>query len=204
MPKTDAQSNHRAPSKFAASLVDTPIQINTYNIAEVKHALDDSVRKILKQDHGFTEDNTHVDRKLALGYAACFFAIGSAAYGHLNDFAETRVLVGLGIVLYSFFNSAMLLYTWLVEKETVFVGVRTDELRIDPDEKVTVTAKCNKHAGEYSVSLTLTGGSKKKSGAARKTQFSKSIGCFFDVDGELVASPLVRDVGALLADKKSE
>ncbi|KAJ3239627.1 hypothetical protein HDU81_005608 [Chytriomyces hyalinus] len=182
-------------SAFAALLDATPVTVNNYNIAEVKHALDDSVRKILTKDHKFIEDNTHVDRKLLLGFSSCFFAIGGALYGHFNDFQESKLLVTIAIVLYSILNSSMLLYTWFVEKDTIFVGVRKGN---GSDEKILVSAKCNKAKAEYFVKLTISG--KKTVSNA----FTKSFGTWFDVDGELAADVLVRDVGSLLVDKKSQ
>ncbi|KAJ3030360.1 UNVERIFIED_CONTAM: hypothetical protein HDU68_009285 [Siphonaria sp. JEL0065] len=218
-----SDEKHEKPqSAFLETLEKSPVVINNYNIAEVKHALDDAVRKILIHDHKFVENHAHVDRKLFLGFSSCFFAIGGALYGHFNDFQESKPLVFLCIVLYSLLNGGMLLYGMVVEKDIVFVGTRKDDLvrtvspfyytsclkgrglfiassvKKDPKEVVVVTAKCKKATAEYTFTLKLSG---KKEITNTRTQ---SFGAYFDEEGELVGEPLVRDVGSLLVDKKSQ
>ncbi|KAJ3290135.1 hypothetical protein HDU79_003498 [Rhizoclosmatium sp. JEL0117] len=194
-----ADSSKQPKSAFAAALEKSPVIINNYNIAEVKHALDDAIRKILRDDHKFVENHAHMDRKLLLGFSSCFFAIGGAAYGHFNDFQESKLLVFICIVLYSILNGGMLLYGMFVEKDTVFVGTRKDPiLRNEPEEKVVVTAKTNKAKAEYTFAIHLSG---KKS---ISNTLTKSFGAYFDEEGELVGEPLIDDVGSLLVDKKSQ
>ncbi|KAJ3122257.1 hypothetical protein HK100_012072, partial [Physocladia obscura] len=71
----------------------------------------------------------------------------------------------------------------------------------DPDQKVVVSAKCNKSAAEYTVSVRLSGGVKKKE---FKNSVTKSFGAWIDEDGELVPQPLAVDISSLLIDKKSQ
>ncbi|KAJ3068364.1 Signal peptidase complex subunit 2 [Podochytrium sp. JEL0797] len=186
-------------SAFVASLEQKPVIINNYNIAEVKHALDDAVRKILAMDHKFVENHTHTDLKLLLGFTSCFFAIGGALYGHFNDFQESKLIVLVCVVVYSILNGAMLGYGMFIEKDVVFVGTRKDPIiRTDPIEKVIVNAKCKKATAEYTVTVHVTG--KKE----LKNTMTKSFGAWFDEDGELVAENLAGDISSLLVDKKSQ
>ncbi|KAI9330284.1 signal peptidase complex subunit 2 [Obelidium mucronatum] len=194
-----AEKNEKPQSAFLEALAKNPVIIKHYNVAEVKHALDGAIRKILVSDFKFKENHSHTDRKLLLGFSSCFFAIGGALYGHFNDFQESKLLVFLCIVLYSILNGGMLLYGMFIEKDIVFVGTRKDDLvRTDPEETVIVRAKCKKATAEYTVSLQLSG--KKEVGNKRTASFGE----YFDEEGELVGEALVKDVSSLLVDKKSE
>ncbi|KAJ3199314.1 hypothetical protein HDU82_000541, partial [Entophlyctis luteolus] len=175
-----------------------PVVVASYNFAEVKHALDHAVCKVLVMDHGFVENHTATDRRLALGFSASFFAIGGAAYGHFNDFHESKIAVGACIVLYTILSGIMMYLNYFVDKNIVFEGKKFGNSEKKAPMTIRVTAKCSKKDAQYTVSVDVSGNK------PVKNSVSKSFGDWIDEDGEIVADALAADVASLLVHKKSQ
>ncbi|KLO14129.1 hypothetical protein SCHPADRAFT_826911 [Schizopora paradoxa] len=100
------------------------IKVNNMNMTELKNACDDAVKKLLSQPDLFIENHTHTDVKLALGWASVLIAGATALYGWKVEFEQSKPLVWTGVILYVILTSLSTLYSFFVEKNTVFVGKR--------------------------------------------------------------------------------
>jgi tetrahydromethanopterin S-methyltransferase subunit C len=73
------------------------LPIKKYNMAEIKHSLENATRDFLVLEQGYIQDNTLLDRHLVMGYIACISAITSAAYGYSHPFNyDTKVILLIG------------------------------------------------------------------------------------------------------------
>ncbi|KAJ3195722.1 hypothetical protein HK101_011234 [Irineochytrium annulatum] len=188
-------------SPYLDDMAKNPVVINHYNSAEVKHALDDSLRRILVEDYKFKEDHTHTDRKLIMGYTACLFAAGSTLYSHLVPYPDCRLVLIVSVAAYFILNGLMLGYAVKVEKEVIFVGYQKEK-----NMKIVVSSVNKRFTPDYSLTLKLTGmdGTAKTSLPRRNRKvgsltMAKNVGSWFDVDGELAADVFHFDVSTLLA-----
>ncbi|KAJ3326890.1 Signal peptidase complex subunit 2 [Blyttiomyces sp. JEL0837] len=199
--ETDAVS--KPTSLFLEDMEKNPIVINNYNAAEVKHTLDDSIRRILVDDYGYSEDHTHTDRKLIMGYGACLFAAGATIYSYFIPYPECKLVLIVSVAAYFLMNGAMLLYALYVEKECVFLGIKRDPLKLEADKKVTVNSHYKRFSSDYSFTLEFdpplpSSGGKKGTKGKKSVTLSKSVGSWFDVDGEFAANVFHQDIVDLL------
>ncbi|KAJ3216814.1 hypothetical protein HDU67_008900 [Dinochytrium kinnereticum] len=187
-------------SAFLEDMERSPVVINNYNSAEVKHALDDALRRILVEDYKFAEDHSYTDMKLLMGYAACFFAAGATAYSHFVPYPECRLVLIISVAAYFLLNSAMFLYAVKVEKEVIFVGTKKDPTGSDPDQKIVVSSRNKRFTPDYSLSIQIQvkGSKGKKTKESRPLSLSKNVGAWFDVAGELAADIFYKDISDLL------
>ncbi|KAI8823043.1 signal peptidase complex subunit 2 [Fimicolochytrium jonesii] len=204
-------------SPFCIETEENPIKVNIKNATELKHTLDDAIKRILVLDHKFTESHTHTDRRLLLGYLSVIFAAYATAYSYYVPFPECKTVLTVCVAAYFALNGAMVAYIQFVERDTLFVGVRKDTLMgVNPDEKLTVKTETRASTAEYNITLQFANAStpaisspaasvktstKKKSAAAStiprakkpKSEIvvKKSYGDFFDVEGTFVPQALV-------------
>ncbi|KAI9345153.1 microsomal signal peptidase 25 kDa subunit-domain-containing protein [Zopfochytrium polystomum] len=248
--------------RFLADLQGQPIVINHYSWPDVKHTLDDSIRRILADDLNFTEDNTHTDRRLLLGYSACVFSASATAYSFLVPFNDSKPVIVAAVVAYCLLNAAMIAYAFLVERDCIFVGHLVEEEEEEDDDgevvdggdarkkkknkskegrrtRVVATSAVARTKGEYSFSIAFdpprnaaaaagdanaqppsTGKQKRGGGGGahhskqqqqqkqqkqQKQQppsLTRSVGAWFDVEGEFAADVFYRDVMDVVEGKK--
>jgi len=118
-----------------------PVQINNYNISELKNTLDDAVKRCLGRPDNYTQINTHTDVRLGLGYAAVLAAAATGLYSWKISFEESKLGVIAGVVAYMLLSGAQVLYMYFIERDTVFVGKRKVlEKRIET-ERLTAQSK---------------------------------------------------------------
>ncbi|EJC99176.1 uncharacterized protein FOMMEDRAFT_23087 [Fomitiporia mediterranea MF3/22] len=126
----------------SAALTDRePIKVNNMNATDLKNACDDAVKRLLSQPNLFKEKHTHTDVKLLLGWASVFTAVGTALYGWKVEFEQAKPLVWIGVILYVILTSASTLYSFFIEKDTVFVGRRRTLAKRVETEHITVSAR---------------------------------------------------------------
>ncbi|KAG8871526.1 hypothetical protein FRB97_008605 [Tulasnella sp. 331] len=101
-----------------------PIQINNYNLAELKNTLDDAVKRCLSRPDYYTQNHMHTDVRLALGYTAVLIAAATGFYSWKISFEESKMGVMAGVSLYMLLSAGQMLYAYFVEGNTVFVGKR--------------------------------------------------------------------------------
>ncbi|KAI8811686.1 microsomal signal peptidase 25 kDa subunit-domain-containing protein [Cladochytrium replicatum] len=193
-------------SLFLDDAAKNPIVINHYNGAEVKHTLDDAARRILVDDYTFVENYKHVDNRLLLGYLAVVCAGLGTLYSYLVPFPKCKPVLAVFVVAYFIFNGLMMLYASFVEKDTVFMGVKKDPSRIDPDVHATASSELKRFSTDYSLTLDISrGGSNagkgkgSKSSKSSRVTLKRNIGVWFDVEGRFAADAFYRDLTSQLS-----
>jgi len=116
------------------------IKVNNMNMTELKNACDDAVKKLLSQPDLFIENHSHTDVKLALGWASVLIAGATALYGWKVEFEQSKPLVWTGVILYVILTSLSTLYSFLVEKNTVYVGKRKMLAKRIETERLTISS----------------------------------------------------------------
>ncbi|KAJ3175516.1 Signal peptidase complex subunit 2 [Geranomyces variabilis] len=214
------------PSAFCADLASNPIIVNNSSDSELKHALDDALKKVLVQDFSFIENHTHTDTRLLLGYASVLFAAVASAYSYVVPFPECKPVLAACVAAYFVLNGAMVGYTTFVEGNVIFRGVRKDVLGLDPDEYITVRTTHEQFSSDVKIEFsfgdetskaaapTSAAGKKVASAAARARKGAgsragtvtlvKSFGAYYDVDGRLSGEALMRDVAGVLHGRKAD
>ncbi|KAI8815157.1 microsomal signal peptidase 25 kDa subunit-domain-containing protein [Cladochytrium replicatum] len=196
----------QASSLFLEDAAKNPLTINHYNGAEVKHTLDDAVRRILVDDYSFVENFKHVDTRLLLGYLAVVCAGFGTLYSYLVPFPKCKPVLAVSVVAYFIFNGLMMLFASFVEKDTVFMGVKKDASRIDPDVHATASSELKRFSSDYSLTINISkGGSHHEKGKGSKSAKSshislkRNIGVWFDVEGRFAADAFYRDFTSQLS-----
>ncbi|KAJ1541530.1 Signal peptidase complex subunit 2 [Cladochytrium tenue] len=198
----DEDDTAPAGSRFLEELEGNPIVVNNYSWPDIKHTLDDSIRRILVDDWHYAENHSHTDRRLLLGYSACMVSVAATAYSFLVPFEASRWAIVCGVAAYLVLNTAMVLYALLVERDCVFVGVKRDPLHMDPDQKITVSTEVDRIKAEYTFRMQFAPALRVASGGAGGGKASvvvtRSVGEWFDVEGEFAADRFLADVAAAL------
>ncbi|KAI8587792.1 microsomal signal peptidase 25 kDa subunit-domain-containing protein [Geranomyces variabilis] len=219
------------PSAFCVDLASNPIIVNNSSDSELKHALDDALKKVLVQDFSFIENHTHTDTRLLLGYASVLFAAIASAYSYVVPFPECKPVLAVCVAAYFVLNGAMVGYTTFVEGNVIFRGVRKDVLGLDPDEYITVRTTHEQFSSDVKIEFffgndtsktaapTSAAGKKAASAAAQAKKGAavaaagsragvvtlvKSFGAYYDVDGRLSGEALMRDVAGVLRGRKAD
>ncbi|KAI5118205.1 hypothetical protein M0805_004695 [Coniferiporia weirii] len=117
------------------------IKVNNMNLSDLKNACDDAVKKLLSHPDLFQENHTHTDVKLALGWASVLVAAGTALYGWKIEFEQAKPLVWVGVILYVLLTTFSTLYTFFVEKDTVYIGRRKTLAKRIETERITVASR---------------------------------------------------------------
>lgn len=162
-PAADRSGAHRMDILAASKAMDREvIKVNNMNMTELKNACDDAVKKLLSQPDLFMENHTHTDVKLAMGWASVLIAGATALYGWKVEFEQSKPLVWTGVILYVLLTSLSTLYSFFIEKNTVYVGKRkmlskrieTERLTISSHTHFPPTAKGLTHQPpKYSLTL---------------------------------------------------
>lgn len=153
-------------------------RISVYNLADLKHTSDDAIPNYLNSLK-FKQINTLTDVRLALGYGA--FAISAAcfAWDYKFGFESTKLYTAIAVALYTILNSALTLWIWLVEKNTVYEGVAPS------GEKISISTSTKKNVPIYNVSISI----QPKTGKPSKIELSRPFAEWFDVAGHFIAAP---------------
>ncbi|KAH8553750.1 signal peptidase complex subunit 2 [Umbelopsis sp. PMI_123] len=166
------------------SIEQEEIKINKYDSTQLKHTVDDHIRKYLTTDAGYAENHQHMDVKLSLGYISCVFAIAATYYEWENGFERAKPVTLICVVSYFLLNFIAWVYAYFVEKQDVFVGTKDGS-----------TLKISAHTERLSEIYTLNFySSDSKSKKHGEHTLQSSFGKWFNEDGVLVASALEADV----------
>ncbi|KDQ06905.1 hypothetical protein BOTBODRAFT_140652 [Botryobasidium botryosum FD-172 SS1] len=185
----------------ASTIAEDPVKVNNASVTDLKNACDDALKRVLDREGQFKQQHRHIDVRLGLGYANTVIAVGSSLYGWKYDFETAKPVVWVGVILYVLLSAAQTLYTWFIEKDTVYVGKRKTFAKRVESERITIASRTVPHApsplagtpaitNAPSYSLTLSyvrtsGGGKtliRRSNLADQVQ---SYSAFFEDDGTL-------------------
>ncbi|KAG9045315.1 hypothetical protein FS837_006504 [Tulasnella sp. UAMH 9824] len=138
---TSAQPNGAAVPADAIPLTFEPIQINNYNLTDLKNTLDDALKRCLARPDCYSQIHMHTDVRLALGWVAVLVAAATGLYSWKISFQESRLGVFIGVTLYALLSAVQMGYIYFIEGDTVFVGKRkTLDKRIQT-ERLTASSK---------------------------------------------------------------
>ncbi|KAL5481109.1 SPC2 [Sanghuangporus weigelae] len=182
-----------------------PVKVNNMNAVELKNACDDAVKRLLSQPNLFKEKHTHTDVKLLLGWASVLIAVGTAAYGWKVDFEQSKPVVWIGVILYALLTSASTLYSFLIEKDSVFVGRRRTLAKRVETEHITVASRTLPPvtlgtSPRYRASVSYVRSSNSGKSLLRRGQATEEHAYteFFDEEGTMDQEGFERWLGALV------
>lgn len=121
---TSATINGVAVPADAVPLTFEPIQINNYNLTDLKNTLDDALKRCLARPDCYSQIHQHTDVRLGLGWAAVLVAAATGLYSWKISFEESRLGVFIGVALYALLSAVQMGYIYFVEGDTVFIGKR--------------------------------------------------------------------------------
>lgn len=164
--------------------------VNVFSLTELKNASDDTIPVTLAK-LGYTQSNTLLDIRLLLGYIGVVAAGLAGAYDYKVGFEKAKGYTLVGVFVYFLFYGAMNAWQFLVERGTVYVGVKDDSI-------ISIKTSTDKTTPTYKLEITLRKGAPTSAQhtVAKHELFTK----WFDCDGNLVLEPLTTWLG-LVVDK---
>ncbi|PIK44300.1 hypothetical protein BSL78_18838 [Apostichopus japonicus] len=93
------------------------------------------------------------------------------------------------------------LYTTYVERNHFLIVHQKDQAGVDPDKVWTIDSCMKRFDDMYTLSLLFEDN---QNNLRQESSFTKSVGCWFDENGELVGENFLMDVTALHDGLKSE
>ncbi|KIJ36334.1 hypothetical protein M422DRAFT_76255 [Sphaerobolus stellatus SS14] len=189
----DASSSEQTSSTAAVttSVPREVINTNTANLTELKHTLDDALKRFLGRPDQFKTIHQHTDVRLALGWAGVFVAAGTALYGYKTEFEESKPVVWAGLILYIILTSIQTLYAYFIEGNIVYVGKRKTFAKRIETERITIESRTQPSSPtsspKYELNLSYvrsTNGGKSLLHRGKETAI-RGYNTLFDEDGTL-------------------
>ena len=78
------------------------------------------------KDLDYVQSHLLSDIRLGLGYTAVIACAAAAYYEYKVGFQEAKGISMLAVGLYFLLNTALYLWGWLIEKDTVYIGRKGD------------------------------------------------------------------------------
>lgn len=98
-------------------------RISPYSQNNLKNTTDDTLGNYLR-GLSFKQDNSKLDVRLALGYAAVVIAAATFAADYKLGWEATKNWTAVAVAAYAVLNSGLTYWMWMVEKGLVFEGDR--------------------------------------------------------------------------------
>ncbi|CAG8484362.1 24708_t:CDS:2 [Cetraspora pellucida] len=156
------------------------IKVNNSNLVELKNACDDYIQKYFTTKAEFIQNHKHTDFKLIIGYLSCAFALCGGYYGQVTPFNESKEVTLICVVVYFILNLILVIYTFIFEKDTVFLGEKNTP---DIKERLTIHTNTKKYSDIYNITFEFHGSNSSSKIINSKHKISKSFGNWFDVNG---------------------
>ncbi|CAD6568208.1 MAG: hypothetical protein TREMPRED_004357 [Tremellales sp. Tagirdzhanova-0007] len=130
------------PSPSSTSLASDPLpitKINNANLSEIKSALDDAVKKQVREA-SFTPSLLHPTVHLALGYSSVIISLGAVLYSLRISFEDSKPVLWVAVVGYSVLQSALWAWKRWVEQGEVFRGKRRRMVKRIETDHIQITS----------------------------------------------------------------
>ena len=98
-------------------------KISPSSLADLKNTTDDALGNYLRS-LSFTQDNSKLDTRLAIGYMSVLVAAATFAADYKWGWEATKTWTAVAVVVYAVLNGAFTWWMWGVERGVVFEGVR--------------------------------------------------------------------------------
>ncbi|GJJ14903.1 hypothetical protein Clacol_009173 [Clathrus columnatus] len=167
------------------------IKVNNANQSELKHTLDDTLKRFLGGPDQFKTIHRHTDVRLALGWSCVFIASGTALYGYQTQFEKSKFVVWTGVILYVLLTSIQTLYAYFIEGRTVYVGKRKTFTKRIETERITIESHAHPSSPssppKYELSVLYIRSTNNGKSLLHRGKIQDSLGfnAFYDEDGVL-------------------
>ncbi|XP_065829587.1 signal peptidase complex subunit 2-like [Oscarella lobularis] len=183
-------------SSFKWSLNEKPIKVDKWDGAKVKNALDDAAKKILT-DMGCKESHSLMDIRLAICSLACVLSLFALAYDYLFPFPLSKYILAFCSLGYFFLMSILTLFTAFKERNYVYWGVQNPAGKDSSPRFWALRSILKRFDHEFTLVMEMQRG---KGGQTFESEFTKSIGTWFDDEGILHEDEFKKSVKELHAD----
>ncbi|RCI06802.1 hypothetical protein CU098_013788 [Rhizopus stolonifer] len=127
-----------------------PVEVtNKYDGTQLKNAVDDELARFYSKKLGFEQSHTHTDVKLITGYVSCFIAAGAFWNEYKSSFTEALSVTIVCVVIYWIIQLIAVAYSYLVEKNEIFVG--TQKVNGKPTASLVISGKAEKYSPYYTL-----------------------------------------------------
>jgi len=168
------------------------LKMNKWDGNAVKNALDDAVKKIIKDKHGWSESHRLADGRLVVSCIAVAFAIFALVWDYFHPFPQSRLVLLTCSITYFVLMGVLQVYIWYVEQNVFYQGVDEDVTKKQPTTYWKWSSILKKYDDKYTLEAEFQQGT--KHGHAT---IAKSVANWINEDGEVVMDILKNDVQEL-------
>lgn len=161
-----------------------PFKVEKWDHNAVRIALDDAAKKIILDNLGYQEDFKLIDSRLAICTTAVLFALFALLWDYLHPFPASRPVLILCVISYFILMGVLTVYANFVEKNVFLLAREKDKAGIDPDIVWKLSSTMPKYDDHYTLQIVV----KDPQGDERKAELTKSVGHYFDENGQLMDS----------------
>ncbi|GAA5802351.1 hypothetical protein HPULCUR_007815 [Helicostylum pulchrum] len=178
--------------------VKEPVEVsNVYDGTQLKNAVDDELARFYSTDLKFTQSHVHTDVKLFLGYISCFIAGGAFFYEYKTSFTEALTVTTLCVVAYWIIQTIAFAYTYLVEKDQIFIGYQKVNGKVTGS--LTISGSMDKYSSIYKLNMTY-----KSNGKSVSYQVEPNVARWFTTKGVMVPEAMDKDLTTFLTTLKNK
>ncbi|CAD5229114.1 unnamed protein product [Bursaphelenchus okinawaensis] len=168
--------------------------INKWDGNTVKYTVDDSIRKVIKEQYVWKEKHTLMDIRLLISFIAVAFAGIGLLYDYMHPYPASAHVCAFCSIAYFVMISILQIYIMYIEKNIFYQGIEKQKAG---NRTWCFASEMHRYDDKYTLSVSFHQGN--LSGSAEVT---KSISQYLTEDGEILVSALKKEVKQL-CDKLS-